>query len=59
MINITTQEPDHRLLRWFYNLARSINMSLSARTIIFVVVYVMVFINVAMDILTATGEKNK
>ena len=34
-------------------------MSLSARTIIFVVVYVMVFINVAMDILTATGEKNK
>ena len=54
--NYKLQEPEHRVVRWFYSSAKSINMSLVTRTIIFFIVYVMVFVSAIMDIATATGN---
>ena len=57
MYQIPIQEPDHKLLRWFYNSAKAINTSLVARIVIFFLVYIMVFVSAVMDIVTqATGN---
>ena len=45
-------EPDSKLLRWFYRMARRINTSLAARTTIFLAVAALVGTSAILDVVS-------